>query len=260
MREGYERDGFVVGPRLIDAGTVGEAVEHMDAVIAGEYETGVAPHWRRWDPGDDELRLRKLDMPQLSDRTIQRVIADPAIGRAAAELTGAATVQVWAVQLLYKPAGGGATGNVGWHQDEQYWHRWWTPESELFTCWLALSDVSEEAGAMRFAVGSHRWGLLMGGDFYEQETDLQRDQIAVPEGESWSEAVAAVPAGAASFHHRLTFHGSGPNTSSGPRRSFAIHLRTERSELADLSTLPADQASYMTHLDDPAICPIVHGG
>ena len=61
----------------------------MDAVIAGDYETGVPPHWRKWDPGDDELRLRKIDQPQLSDRTIRRLIADEEIGRAAAELTGA---------------------------------------------------------------------------------------------------------------------------------------------------------------------------
>ncbi len=257
-RSAYERDGFVVGPRLIGEHLAEDAVAHMDAVLAGDYETGVAPHWRRWDPGDDELWLRKIDQPQLSDRTIQRVIADPAIGRLAAGLTDAETIQVWAVQLLHKPAGGGSSGNVGWHQDQQYWLRWWTPDSELFTCWLALGDVLEEAGALRFVRGSHRWGLLMTGDFYEQETHLQRGQIAVPSGEVWEEVPAVLPMGAASFHHRLTFHGSGPNRSAAPRRSLAVHLRTERSELADLTRLPADQASYMAYLDDEAVCPVIH--
>jgi ectoine hydroxylase-related dioxygenase (phytanoyl-CoA dioxygenase family) len=259
LREGYDRDGFVLGARCASPDAVEDVIPHMDAVIAGDYETGLAPHWRRWNPGDDETRLRKLDQPQLCDRTISRFIDNEAIGRAAAELTGASRVQVWGVQLLYKPPGGGASGNVGWHQDLQYWLRWWTPESEIFTCWLALSDVTEEAGAMRFVPGSHTWDVPMTGDFFQQETDQQRSQIEVPAGSMWEEVPAVLPPGSASFHHRLTFHGSGPNVSGGPRRSFAIHLRTENSELADLSVLPPDQAAYLSYLDDPAICPVIYG-
>jgi ectoine hydroxylase-related dioxygenase (phytanoyl-CoA dioxygenase family) len=256
----YDRDGFVIAPPLVEAELVEEAIQHMDAVIAAEYETGVAPHWRKWNPGDEEARLRKIDQPQRCDRTIQRLVAHPAIGRAAAELAAASMVQVWGVQLLYKPSGGGAAGNVGWHQDQQYWLRWWTADSEIFTCWLALSDVTENAGAMRFVPGSHRWGLLGEGDFYETELDKQRDEIHLPNGEQWREVPAQLAPGAGSFHHRLTYHGSGPNTSGAPRRSFAIHLRTERSELADLSSLPADQAAYMSYLDDRDICPVIFAG
>ena len=259
LHESYRRDGFVLGPRCVEPDAVEAIIPHMDAVIAGDYDTGVAPHWRRWNPGDDEARLRKIDQPQLCNRAISRFIDNDAIGRVAAELTGASRVQVWGVQLLYKPPGGGSSGNVGWHQDKQYWLRWWTPDSEVFTCWLALSDVTEETGAMRFVPGSQDWDVPMTGDFFQQETDLQRSQIAIPDGKVWEEVPAVLAPGSASFHHCLTFHGSGPNTSAGPRRSFAIHLRTENSELADLSDLPADQAAYMSYLDDPAICPVVYG-
>ena len=70
--------------------------------------------------------------------------------------------------------------------------------------------------------------------------------------------MAVLPPGAGSFHHRLTYHGSGPNTSSGPRRSFAIHLRTQNSELADLSPLPVEEAAYLSYLDDPELCPVIY--
>ena len=47
LRSDYERDGFVAGPQLVGPDAVADAVAHMDAVIAGVYETGVEPHWRR---------------------------------------------------------------------------------------------------------------------------------------------------------------------------------------------------------------------
>ena len=53
--------------------------------------------------------------------------------------------------------------------------------SELFTAWVALSDVTAEAGPMRFVRGSHGWGLLDDGGFYRQDLDDQRDAIPVPD-------------------------------------------------------------------------------
>lgn len=255
-RATFEEDGFLIGPTLVDPGLARDVVPHMDAVVAGDYETGRAPQMRKWNPGDDERRLRKIDQPQLSSRSILDLISRPELGQAAAELTGASWIQVWAVQLLLKPASGTAAGNVGWHQDQQYWLRWWTPDSEVFTCWLAVSDVTPDSGPMRFVPGSHRWGL-MPGDFYAEDTDRQRDEIEVPAGSRWTETPAVLPAGGASFHHRLTYHGSGPNTSAGPRRSFAIHLRTERSEQADMTALSDEERDYMSHIDDPEACPVV---
>lgn len=263
-RQEFERDGFAVFPRLIDDKSVETAVEHMDAVLEATYDTGMEPYARRWNPGDDDVKLRKVDQPHYSDSTIRELVARSSIGEAAAEITGADTIQVWGVQLLYKPPGGAATGSVGWHQDQQYWLRWWTPDSEVFTCWLALSEVASEAGPMRFVPGSHLWGLvgstgaLGGGDFYATDTDRQREEIAVPEGETWTEVEGILSPGEATFHHRWTYHGSGPNISNGPRRSFAIHLRTQNSEVADLRRIPPKEAEYLDHLDDPAISPVIY--
>jgi ectoine hydroxylase-related dioxygenase (phytanoyl-CoA dioxygenase family) len=106
---------------------------------------------------------------------------------------------------------------------------------------------------MRFARGSHRWGLLNQGNFYGQDADLMRSAIRVPEGENWSEVEAVLPAGGISFHNCLTFHGSGPNHSEQPRRSFAVHLRTEKSRPKN------DQRAGLTqYIDDHALCPIIY--
>ncbi len=44
----------------------------------------------------------------------------------------------------------------------------------------------------------------MTGDFFQQETDLQRSQIVIPDGKVWEEVPAVLAPGSASFHHCLT--------------------------------------------------------
>jgi ectoine hydroxylase-related dioxygenase (phytanoyl-CoA dioxygenase family) len=156
---------------------------------------------------------------------------------------------------LYKPPSPSEESSgtsVGWHQDRHYWQIW-EEGSELFTAWVALSDVTPEAGPMRFVRGSHRWGYLGRSDFYGQDHDALRAEIPVPEGADWEEVAAILPPGGVSFHHNLTYHGSGPNRSAGPRRSFALHMRTENSRPV------ADARKGLTaFIDDPAYCPVIY--
>jgi hypothetical protein len=254
-RARYAADGFYChATPLLPAAVIEPAIAGMDAVRAGEYDTGVPPQPSHWQPGDDPNRLGKIEMPQLASRAIHALISHPALGAAAAALSGAAWVQVWWVQLLYKPSlapDAAAATNVGWHQDRHYWEAW-EEGSELFTAWVALSEVTEAAGPMRFARASHRWGL-QASDFYGQDHQAQRQAIRVPPGAAWEEVPALLPPGGVSFHHCLTYHASGPNRSGAPRRSFAIHLRTEKSR-----PVGAARAGLTQFIDDRHACPVIY--
>jgi ectoine hydroxylase-related dioxygenase (phytanoyl-CoA dioxygenase family) len=256
----YERDGFYIHAQpVLPPDVVEQAIAGMDAVRAGHYDTGRPPRPSPWSPGDDPHKLCKIEMPHLASRGILELVSHPALGQLAAEVTGAEMVQVWWVQLLYKPPtppGAQSRTNVGWHQDRQYWQEW-GEESQLFTAWVALSEVSAESGPMHFVRGSHRWGFLGQGDFFEQDTEAQREQIPVPEGESWEEVAAILAPGGVSFHDNLTLHGSGPNVSGGPRRSFAIHLRTEKAN--PRPGIERHQMIFTAHLDDLSHCPVIYG-
>jgi ectoine hydroxylase-related dioxygenase (phytanoyl-CoA dioxygenase family) len=253
-RAHFKADGFFLHPEpIIPEALVRRAVDGMEALRRGEYETGVPPQPSFWNPGDDPGKLCKIEMPQVANRAIMEVVSHPALGAVAAEVTGARWVQVWWVQLLVKPPGGpeGGSTNIGWHQDRHYWQIW-EEGSELFTAWVALSDVTAEAGPMRFVRGSHRWGL-QASDFYGQDHDRQREAIRVPSGEAWEEVPVLLPPSGVSFHHNLTYHGSGPNRTDLPRCSFAIHLRTERSRPVD------DARKGLTQfIDDAAYCPVIY--
>lgn len=265
----YERDGFLLHPEtLISRQLLARATEGFEAILNGEFETGEAPAGATDYSADaqtekrtvaDILRhqrenpgfLTKVEQPQLANSALQEIIASPELGKLAAQITGAEKVQVWWVQLLDKPSLQADTQatNIGWHQDKQYWESW-SEDSEIFTAWLALSDVTQGAGPMCFVPGSHRWGLLEGGNFFSGDQDAVRENIEVPEGEEWREFPVVLSPGGASFHHRLTFHGSHRNTSGRPRRSLAIHLRTEKSE-------PQPDSWVTQYLHRNEICPVI---
>jgi len=249
LAEQYARHGFCLCPELLPRELVDRTSRHMDEVIAGRYETGVAP--RIHGNGDDPKRLRKIDMAHLSDRTIYELVTHPSIGKLAAAVTGAKRVQLWASQLLFKPPGGEKIGNVGWHQDKQYW-KYWQGEG-VFTVWVAISDVKEESGPMRFVRGSQRVGLADVGDFFDP--DLEKAKAAYEKSTSmpWDEAASILPPGGVSVHHCYTIHGSGPNVSNVARRSFALHLRTEKS-----TPVPGHADFFVSHLDDPAYAPAIY--
>ena len=257
LRASYESNGFLLAPEpVLPTVVVEQAVAGMDEIRAGVYDTGTAPQPSPWKPGDDPRKLCKIEMPQIANRSIFELVSHPALGRLAAEATGATMVQVWWVQLLYKPPGGPEAAiktTIGWHQDRQYWGAW-EEGSELLTAWVALSDVTEEAGPMRFLRGSHLWGLLDQGDFYGQDHEAQRKTISPPEGALWQETVDLLGPGGVSLHHCLTFHGSSPNLSSSPRRSLAIHLRTEKAQPKE-----GIRQGLTAFIDNHSYCPVIHG-
>ena len=254
-RENYERDGYLLHPEsLFPTDLVDGAVAGVDAIRRGEYDTGRPPQPSPWNPGDDPNRLCKIEQPQFASQAIRNLLRHPALGRLAAELTGATRVQAWWVQLLVKPSSpvdAPPVTNVGWHQDRYYWNIW-EEGSELFTAWIALSDVREECGAMRFVLRSHRWGLLPESDFFAQDIAAQRSAMRVPMDAEWRETVAALPIGGVSFHDEYTLHASGPNVSGEPRRSLAVHLRTERSK-----SVGDARKGLAEFIDNTDLCPIL---
>jgi hypothetical protein len=257
IHQQYETDGFYIHREpIIPDELIRRASAGMDALRAGEYETGIPPRQSYWNPGDSPQKLCKIEMPQIANRAIMELVSHSAIGEIAHKITGAKRVQVWWVQLLGKPSAvsdGTIQTNIGWHQDRQYW-KIWAEGSELLTAWVALTNVTADAGPMKFVRGSHRWGCLDSGDFYGQDHDAQREQIEIPDGEQWEEVTATMPPGGVSFHHNMTFHGSGPNLSKSLRRSFAIHLRTERAEPVD-----GVKQGLTEFIDDPSYCPVIYG-
>ncbi|MEO7922583.1 MAG: phytanoyl-CoA dioxygenase family protein [Chitinophagaceae bacterium] len=148
------------------------------------------------------------------------VLWNPRFLVAASQLLGNKPVRFWHDQIFWKPPKQG--GVVAWHQDYSYWTR--TKPIAHLTCWCGLDDATKENGCLQYIAGSHEWGLLpkpvIAGELQGINVFLNETQKKQFENPQYAE----VKAGEAIFHHPLTLHGSGANTSSKPRRAFVINV------------------------------------
>jgi len=263
-RAAYQECGYWLSPPLFDRDEVERFRAATARVIDGDYRGDRQPTLcLPPNPGDHDLR--KIDNAWWADPDLALLATDATLGAIAAALLEAQSVRLWQDQLLYKPPGGPNETTIGWHQD---WASWDTVASHgaFVTAWVAFDDVDDENGAMQMIPGSHQWGLIPNAsNFFATDRDAQLDGLSDLHPGSPSSVVMG--AGQVSFHHPLTFHGSGPNTSNRLRRSLAVHF-------VDGSVTAVSREGFWQHynlklfqkrggqLDEPYrfddLCPLVH--
>ena len=140
-------------------------------------------------------------------------------------------------QLVAKPPG--REGAVfHWHQDLGYWPI--TEDTRTATFWLALDDVDDDNGCVRFVDGSHlepelrQHVPLQGGRDSNHtlvaEVDPARDRVRS----------AVMKRGSVTVHHERTVHGSRGNGSARWRRGYVLAFRSQQ-------TVAEERALGFTH-------------
>lgn len=220
-RAAYAEDGYWIAPVLFGPDEVARFREAAHRVAGGTYEGDRAPTLSL-PFAPTERDLRKIDNAWWADPVLATLATDPRLAEIASVLLEADSVRLWQDQLLIKPPGGPGETTIGWHQD---WASWHTVASRgaFVTAWVAFDDVDDGNGAMQMLRGSHRWGLLPeASNFFATDRDGQLAGLG--EHGAVEPRSVVMSAGQVSFHHPLTFHGSGANTSDRLRRSLAVHL------------------------------------
>jgi len=146
------------------------------------------------------------------------VLWNPRFLVAASQLLDNAPVRFWHDQLFCKPPKKG--GVVAWHQDYSYWTR--TKPVAHLTCWCGLDDSTEANGCLQYVPRSKNWGLLDKPDLAGNMMGIM-DYLTDEQKQEFKPIPVETKAGEAIFHHSLTLHGSGENTSANPRRAFVIN-------------------------------------
>ncbi|MCU0491384.1 MAG: phytanoyl-CoA dioxygenase family protein [Chloroflexaceae bacterium] len=226
VAEYWER-GYWISPPLFDDAEIERLRAAHERLWAGEYDFHTPSQYGIAPVTHGSNALRQQCNAFWLNAAIREAVLSPLLGAIAARLMRVDSVRLWHDQAIYKPGTGeGPTtdaGNVGWHQDYGFWTS--ASTTNMCTAWVALQDTDLHNGGMRTIVGSHKWGLVEGSDsFFDQDLEALAQKFAAQGGSPWLDEPCILKAGQASFHHALTFHGSGPNRSSEPRLSVVSHL------------------------------------
>lgn len=232
QRAAFHRDGFLLVEDFITPQECEAALARYAPLFRGEFETGLIPDEWNWREGRDPKDVtRQICNGWKADRTIARVVLQPKIGRACAELMDWPGARINQDNVLWKPPRGKA---LGFHQDDSY-QDWIEPRS-LCTCWMPLEPTTAEGGTMSYVRGSHRWDLSDKIAQFHAPEDFTADlrRAAAEAGAPEPVFVPVVlPRGGAAFHHGRTWHGSAPNTTDRPRRSLVAHCMRSDARFAE---------------------------
>ncbi len=220
--EQFKRSGFVNGGPVIDEMTV-ETLQSEVLRVIDDRDNPAAPQPVSLSNLSDDIAHPIWQIVNIWEASpaFKALVTNQKIAEMAAQLSGAKELRIWHDQIQYKPKELG--GRLHWHQDSPLW-RTLQPKNAQITAWVALDDAEADNGCMYMVPGSHKWG------------NKQEQIEKLPEGSHLPESFEGHPVhfvmcpvkkGHVHFHHSLTWHGSGPNHSSRPRRAIAIHFMTE---------------------------------
>ncbi len=221
LLDDFNQNGFLVLDKFLDLQHLDKLRERIEPLFKGDFETGIEPDEWNWKYGQDADDVtRQICNAWKSDNLIKQVVCSSIIGECVSKLMGWDGARLLQDNVLWKPSGG---KSLLFHQDASY-DDWVVPQT-MVTCWIALDDTNMENGTLEFASGSHKWGLSPpSGNFHAPDDYKKELKKYVKDHNKNLDLVAVnIPAGGVSFHHGLTWHGSGPNNSINHRRALVSH-------------------------------------
>jgi len=167
---------------------------------------------------DGRIAPRKLDQGFLKNAKLRRFVMAHQLRSLIEQLIGNSPM-LFFDQIHMKPPQFGSA--KPYHQDNAYFlcH----PDDQVITAWIALDDVDEANGCLRYIDGSHLGPILnhqlaQGSTHHLQpmaeQIDLNRERLAL------------VKKGGVVFHHSKALHTSHRNNSERWRRGYATHWAT----------------------------------
>jgi hypothetical protein len=273
----FAEHGWYLTKRLLSDGEVAALAGASERFYAGHRDR-VLPHrpatLSYWEPPDGPVQ-RHNDYVHYECAAIAEILRKPLIGAVAARLAGAQEIRVFQSTLIYKPpVAGEQTNLVPWHADRHYWQ---TCTSErMLTAFIPFHDCGEDMGTITMIDGSHRWREVAGDDstrHFAQRDRAELERILAETAELNGTRIRPVPVviprGHMSFHHCLTYHGSGHNRSGRPRQAISLHLQDGENRWRPYhkpdggllaynhDTLVRKTADHTPDYADPVYCPVL---
>jgi len=212
----YDERGFLVLEDAFDAATMERVIAEIDPVEAQmEAFLRTRPDGRLFIARAGEITFTTHLV--LRSAFLREFVSGPLFQDLCHDLIGPDVRLYWDQSVYKKP---GTAAPFPWHQDNGYTY---VEPQQYLTCWVSLTDASEENGCPWVVPGLHREGTLA-----HRISDLgfvcleDPDEVAVP---------APVRAGGIVIFSSLTPHATGPNQTSDIRKSYIVQFAPDGAEI-----------------------------
>jgi ectoine hydroxylase-related dioxygenase (phytanoyl-CoA dioxygenase family) len=233
----YDEQGFFVFEGAFDPSTVTKIREEIDPFEEKSTE------WLRSKGGS--VAISDADAITFTTHLVKRspflkeLVSSGVLADIAHDLTGPQVRLYWDQAVYKKPE---KPRPFPWHQDNGYA---FVEPQQYLTCWIALTDATEQNGCPLVVPGLHKLGTLdhwwtdYGFQCVEDPTDV---------------AVAEVKAGSIVVFSSLTPHQTGPNTTDAVRKAYIVQYAPEgavisREENGERTRVTADDADRQFRID-----------
>src|SRR5690606_30287444 len=195
----YWTKGWLVIDGIIDPARA-EAMAQLATTLATQYAMARLDSSVHVDRSADgkSVAPRKLDSPFEKDCEFGRMIFQSPLPQLIHDLLGVQPV-FCEDQIFMKPPHHGSP--KAYHQDNDYFKC--TPDDHVITAWIAMDDVDESNGCLRYIDGSHKEGILPSKPVPGRTHDLTPDPLLI---DLSRESLAIVGKGGVVFHHGNTLH------------------------------------------------------
>lgn len=183
---------------------------------------------------DGQLAPRKIAFPFTKHADFRTFSLDPRLTSLVAGLLDQPPLLA-TDQIFMKPPRFGSA--KPYHQDNFYFRL--SPPDQALTAWIALDDVDEYNGCLRYISGSHQGPVFPHTALPGEPYNLVPDPALIDLSQ---ETLAPVGKGGVIFHHSKILHTSHRNESERWRRGYATHWVSAQ-VTSDNGTL--DKAYYL---------------
>jgi len=217
--DAFRRDGVVHLNGFFDSAEMQKLEEALRRYVDDIVPT-VPPKDAFFERSDDPRTLKQLQRMEEHDPFFADLQTSEKLVQLAELLLGQ-PVRSAGVEWFNKPARVG--GPTPPHQDGFYFC--FVPD-EAVTVWIALEDVDEQNGCLRYERGSHRHGTRPHGQ--SEVLGFSQTILDFSDADRENEFVGAAQRGDVLAHQSATIHWADANRSNRSRRSLAVVYQSER--------------------------------
>ena len=238
----FIRDGFVVVEDLLNTDEISTLASRADLIASGKADhvsAGTVQLEKPFREGATDVEDRVMSTRKLAhivpeDEILRAHATNSKIVDVIADLLDSDDITLYGDQLFMKPPHHGSAKE--WHQDSASFKNIFP--MDLVSAWAAIDNATIDNGCLWMVPGSHRWAII---------PESSRPTIEGQFGEEYPTIPVPLRSGSVSFHHSLTYHASGPNTTDTRRRGYATHYMRSTS-INDQAIENAPSVTGFTHV------------